>query len=239
MDISQSAARLSAALKLDTSPVALTFVDEAPQDIPLAQDVVPSACAFWRKAEHGTFYAPADAHFNCPIGTMVMGFEMPEHVSNELGELMTKMCECDYVDPAEASHIPTNPGKYTGIVYGPLAEHPTAPTVVLLWLTPRQAMLCNEAGGAAKWSATTLPRTTGRPACAALPLSVNSGTPVMSFGCTGMRTFTEVSDDRMILAVPGVQLEAFVEAAEASAAVNDAMSDFYKSRKAALADTSA
>ncbi|MFI6503983.1 DUF169 domain-containing protein [Nonomuraea typhae] len=235
MDQSHLATRLSAALALHNPPVALTFADEAPAGVPVTKEVVPSACAFWRQAEDGTFYAPAEAHFNCPIGSMVMGFEMPEQVQEQLGQIVTMMCGCDYIDPAEPARIPTHSGSHTGIVYGPLAEHPTAPSVVLLWLTPMQAMLCNEAGGTARWSAETLPRMTGRPGCAALPLALVDGAPVTSYGCAGMRTFTEIPDDRLLLAIPGGRLADFVAAAEASAAANQTMADFYRGHKAAVA----
>ncbi|MFI9550587.1 DUF169 domain-containing protein [Nonomuraea endophytica] len=237
MDQSQLTTRLLAALTLNNPPVALTFVDEAPADVPLTKEVVPSACAFWRHAETSTFYAPAEAHFNCPIGSMVMGFEMPEQVQEQLGQMVTMMCQCDYIDPVEPAHIPTHTGAHTGIVYGPLAEHPTTPSVVLLWLTPMQAMLCNEAGGTAKWSAETLPRMTGRPGCAALPLALVNGAPVTSYGCAGMRTFTEIGDDLLLLAIPGERLADFVQAAEASAAANKTMEDFYKGHKAAVAQS--
>lgn len=236
MDTNQLATRLTSALSLDTPPVAVTFVEQPPADIPTTQAVVPSSCAFWRKAEEGTFYAPAAAHFNCPIGTMVMGFDMPQDVSDELGELMTKMCDCAYIDPAEASSIPTVPGQHSGIVYGPLAGHPTTPTVVLVWAAPRQAMLANEAVGTANWSHAA-PHATGRPACAALPLAVSTGTPVTSFGCAGMRTFTEISDDRLLLAIPGDKITDFVDAVTTTAAINQQMDEFYQSRKTALAET--
>ncbi|MGQ0773780.1 MAG: DUF169 domain-containing protein [Pseudonocardiales bacterium] len=93
MGTDQLATRLTAALSLDSPPIAVTFVDNAPDNIPATAEIVPSTCAFWRQAEHGTFYAPAAAHFNCPIGTMVMGFDMPEHISNELGELTVSVGE--------------------------------------------------------------------------------------------------------------------------------------------------
>lgn len=235
VDLDYMASRLSAALALNNQPVALTFVEAPPAGIPAIDQVVPSACTFWRLAENRTFYAPANAHFNCPVGSMVMGFDMPNDVRDQLNELMNKMCGCNYIEPAEAEYIPTHSGNHTGIVYGPLAKHPTTPTVVLLWLTPRQAMLCNEAGGSARWSADASPRTTGRPACAVLPLSVSGDTPITSFGCTGMRTFTEISDDRMLIAIPGNRLSDFADAAEATATSNKAMSEFYQSQKAAVA----
>ena len=53
-------------------------------------DRVPSSCSFWRRAEQGVFYAPAEAHFNCPVGAMVMGFDLPQPVANELQQLVSQ-----------------------------------------------------------------------------------------------------------------------------------------------------
>jgi hypothetical protein len=60
------ATRLTAALGLETPPVALAFADAAPAGVPTIEGEVPSACTFWRPAEGGTFFAPAAKHFNCP-----------------------------------------------------------------------------------------------------------------------------------------------------------------------------
>lgn len=231
------ATRLTAALSLDGPPVAVSFVQAAPDSILDSHQAVPSSCSFWRAAEHGTFYAPADAHFHCPIGAMVMGFELPERVGAELGELMAKMCECSYLDPAEGPNVPIWQTRPAGVVYGPLAEHPSTPDVVLLWLTPRQAMVCNEAIGSASWSSEAGPRVTGRPACAALPLAVSTGTPVTSYGCAGMRTFTEVSDDRMLFVIPGSRLAELATTIETAAEVNRTMDQFYRDRQAGLANS--
>src|SRR3954470_2070215 len=82
---SETADRIAALLELELPPVALAFVDEAPDGVESTDAVVPSACAFWRRAEEGVFYAPAEAHFNCPVGAMVMGFDLPEPVQANLG----------------------------------------------------------------------------------------------------------------------------------------------------------
>lgn len=226
--------RLTEALSLSTPPVALTFVAEAPQGIPAAPNPRPSACSFWRDAEQGVFYASAAAHFNCPIGAMVMGFPLPEETTAQLGGLMGMMCECAYLDPEEADKVPSMGKASAGIVYGPLAEHPMTPDLVLLWLSPKQAMLYNEAAGSANWAAPPA-AITGRPACAALPLAAASGTPTMSFGCIGMRTFTGVADDRMLAVVPQDHLAAFTDAVERAHTANDTMSAFYQHHKQQVA----
>ena len=49
-------------LKLERTPVAFAFVDAPPKGIDVTAATEPSACTFWRQAEHGTFYAAADRH---------------------------------------------------------------------------------------------------------------------------------------------------------------------------------
>lgn len=229
-----TAARLTQALGLDTPPIAMTFTDKVPAGIPRASGASPSSCAFWRQAEHGVFYATAEEHFNCPIGAMVMGFALPEALQQELGGLVTKMCECGYVDASEADKIPTVSAGGTGVVYGPLAHYPLAPDYVVMWLTPRQAMLYNEAAGSASWASAGA-GITGRPACTAIALAGKSGNPALSLGCAGMRTFTEIADDRLLSITPSAALENLADELERIAVVNQGMGEFYEERKAGVA----
>jgi uncharacterized protein (DUF169 family) len=226
--------RITAALMLDMVPVALTFTDTPPAGAAAPAQVVPSACSFWRLAEQGVFYAPADAHYNCPVGTMVMGLPMPEAVMGQLGEAVTTMGGCGYLDPAEAAKIPTVQPSAAGILYGPLADIPADPGLVLLWLTPRQAMLYNEAAGTAAWTSDG-PLVNGRPACAALPAALSSGSPVMSWGCMGMRTFTGIPDDRLLATIPGTILSEFADNLDRIATANQAMRGYYMNKKEEVA----
>jgi uncharacterized protein (DUF169 family) len=227
---------ISAVLGLENPPVALTFVDEAPAGVPTATQAVPSACSFWREAEKGTFFASAEQHNNCPIGAMVMGFALPEEVQTRLGELVTGMCDAGYLAADEPAAIPGVKARHAGIVYGPLAEA-AAPDVALIWVTPQQAMLCNEAMGAANWT-TPAPTTTGRPGCAALPMAMNEDTPTLSLGCAGMRTFTGIGADRMLVAVPGSKVEQFVAALQQTSAVNAQMLSYYEGQRDQFAPVS-
>lgn len=226
--------RLIAALTLDIPPIALTFTDTPPEGVARPDRAVPAACGFWRLAERGVFYAPAEAHHNCPIGAMVMGFPLAGQVYQELGEVVTSMCECAYLSPEEGDKIPAVQPSASGILYGPLAELPAEPDVVLFWLTPRQAMLYNEAAGTASWNQATI-LSTGRPACAALPSALSGGNPTVSWGCMGMRTFTEIPDDRLLAAVPGVRIESFLVDLERVVAANATMRTHYEGKKAEVA----
>jgi uncharacterized protein (DUF169 family) len=165
---------------------------------------------------------------------MVMGFDLPDQVMQEIGGLVNAMCGCNYLAPEEGDKIPGVPGAKTGVVYGPLAEFPQGADAVLMWLTPAQAMIYHEAVGSASW-ASEPSRTTGRPACAAIPSAMNDGRPLLSLGCKGMRTFTEVADDRMLAVVPGDKLDDFVESLRVTVAANTEMAAYYNKRKSEVA----
>lgn len=233
MSHSAHAERLTELLSLQNPPVALTFVDEKPEGIDQATKAVPSACTFWRQAEQGTFFAAAEQHFNCPVGSMVMGFELPAEVSERLGGLVQSMCDASYLSMDEAAKIPSTGKHSAGIVYGPLSDFPLDPDVVLLWVNLAQAMIYSEAAGRAAWTANPMD-VTGRPGCAALPLAMRSNEPGMSLGCAGMRTFTEVGDDLTLAAIPGGALDAFVAKLAGTVQSNAAMRSFYASHKAAI-----
>lgn len=233
MDHATTAQRLSTLLSLQHPPIALAFVDRPPDGIAQASRPVPSACTFWRQAEQHTFYAAAEQHFNCPVGSMVMGFELPPAVSEQLGGLVQSMCDARYLSMDEAAKIPTVTKHSAGIVYGPLSEFPLDPDLVVLWVNVAQAMLYSEAAGRAAWTAAPMD-VSGRPGCAALPLALRNGQPGMSLGCAGMRTFTEIGDDLNLAAMPGGALAGFVDALAGTVQSNTAMRSFYSAHKAAI-----
>ncbi|MFI0486737.1 DUF169 domain-containing protein [Actinomadura sp. 9N215] len=237
MIFSETSRRITDTLGLATPPITLTFAAEAPDGVSGPSREVPSACTFWREAEKGTFFATAEHHYNCPIGSMVMGFPLPEEVQKNLGEVVTGMCEQNYISPDEPPKIPVVADQHAGIVYGPLSECVARPDLVLLWATSRQAMICNEALGAASWLSGS-PTVTGRPGCSALPLAMDQGHPTISLGCAGMRTFTGIGDDRLLFAIPGQALEEFTEAVEKTHRVNQHMIGYYKEQQQKVAATS-
>jgi uncharacterized protein (DUF169 family) len=233
MDHVTAAQRLSTLLSLQYPPIALAFVDHPPDGIAHASTPVPSACTFWRQAEQGTFYAAAAQHFNCPVGSMVMGFELPSAVSEQLGGLVQSMCDAQYLSMDEAAKIPAVARASAGIVYGPLHEFPLDADLVVLWVNVAQAMLYSEAAGRAAWTSTAMD-VSGRPGCAALPLALRNNQPGLSLGCAGMRTFTEIGDDLTLAALPGSALPGFVDALSGTVESNAGMRSFYLAHKAAI-----
>ncbi len=226
------AEEISSHLELDIPPVGLSFVETIPGGIPVFDRDTPSACSFWRKAESTVFYAPAEKHFNCPVGSMVMGFDMPEAVQEELKGFVQKMCNAGYLSPEEAEKIPFIKKKKSGIVYGPLKDFPLEPDLVLMWLTPRQAMLYSEAAGNVRWTSISPSATFGRPACAALPIAFEQGRSALSLGCMGMRTFTEIQEDKILAVLPGKRVQEFLAALKVTLEANRAMKTFYQEHKA-------
>jgi uncharacterized protein (DUF169 family) len=234
-DYSRLAHELTDKLGLDTPPVALAFVNEQPAGVEALSAEGPSSCSFWRLAEQSVFYAPAAKHFNCAVGAMTMGFQLPQPVMQKLTGTVELMCSAGYITPDEPGAMPTVQGGHTGIVYGPLADFPQRAHLVVLWVTPRQAMLFNESAGEVRWSGASRMHVYGRPACSALPVALSESRPTLSLGCLGMRTFTEISDDRLLAVVPAAELEEFVSSLGATCAANATMGGAYDAMKAEFA----
>lgn len=226
---------ISARLQLASPPIALSFVDAAPGRIPLFDHAVPSACTFWRRAESRVFYAPAEQHFGCPIGALTMGFELPETVREHLMDTVHYMAAAGYLALEEAGKVPSVRRKKAGIVYGPLRDLPVEPDLVLLWLTPRQAMLFSEAAGTCRWTEEAPTAVFGRPSCAALPIAYEQSHTALSLGCAGMRIYTAISDNRLLAVIPGKQLQAVREALAATLDANATMQTHYEAHRAQFA----
>ncbi|WP_347954429.1 DUF169 domain-containing protein [Gordonia aichiensis] len=231
--VEQLSHRLSELLALRHPPVALTFVDRAPTESPRVTGAAPSACTFWRRAETESFFATAADHHNCPIGSFVMGFDLPAPASDRLGGLVQSMCDAQYIESSEAAAIPRMPRTAAGIVYGPLAEATSTPDLVLAWVDLAHAMIFNEASGDARWT-TAAADVTGRPGCAALPRAIARNGPSLSFGCVGMRTFTGIEDGLGLAAIPGGELAAFIGALARTARANESMRAFYEAHREAV-----
>jgi uncharacterized protein (DUF169 family) len=222
-------------LELDLPPIGLAFVDDAPANVTTTGQSVPSACRFWREAERALFFAPAELHYNCAVGSMVMGFNLPQHVSETLSGLVGMMTECGYIGRDEPAGIPKVKHSRAGILYGPLNEFPIDPDVALVWVTAKQAMLLGEAVGGASWNKSAPTTAFGRPACAAIPSAINDGHCAMSLGCIGMRTFTGIGEDRMLFVVPGKDLHEVARSIAKTRAANAQMANFYVEHKGRFA----
>ncbi len=231
MNYSNLSEQLVQGLQLPTTPVALGFMDQAPEGVAVFDSTVPSACAFWTQAEKGLFFAKAEFHDNCPIGVMTMGFPVTPKVLSNLTDFVQKMCNVSYLGAKEPAHIPGINDAKSGILYGPLSLFPVPPGLVLFWVNGRQAMLLEEALGTVCWDAKGKAEAFGRPACGALAIAANESRSTLSLGCSGMRTFTEVPDDKMLASIPGSLLQNLEERLRRTVRSNEQMLAFYRQHK--------
>ncbi len=222
---------LTEGLGLDRPPVALAFVEAPPTAVTIAQAPAPSACTFWRRGEQGVFYAPARAHEECPVGMLTMGFPLDAAGQAGAQDLVGTMVSLDYFGTDEVAHLPSVKGEHAGIVYGPLADLPVLADVVLLVVSPHQAMLLSEAGGSAALGEVPLLATMGRPACAAIPRAVAAGQPTLSLGCIGARTYADIPEDRALVVVPAARLEAIVERLQALVRANSTLAQYHAAKR--------
>lgn len=218
-------------LQLTQPPVGMAFVDAAPQGVALATARVPSACTFWRKAEQGVFYASAEDHSECPIGMMTMGFTMPKAAQQRAQTLVQTMADVEYFSPAEVSALPVVTKPHEGIVYGRLDQFPVEAEVVLCILDTQQAMLVAEAMGNVNWLQGGQ-AAFGRPTCAVIPRTMQSGVTSVSFGCVGARTYIALPPSELVLTVPGKDFVGLVERLETIVAANQALAPFHAQQKA-------
>jgi len=223
--------QITQSLQLSTPPVALSFLDESPDGVTDFDSAAPSACAFWTRAEQRLFFARADLHENCPVGVVTMGFPISEKVSSNLQEFVKKMCGASYIGTKEPEYIPRMGHARRGVLYGPLWMFPINPDLVLIWVNGRQAMLLEEALGTVCWDAVSKAEAFGRPACGALAISANEKKPTLSFGCSGMRTFTEVADDKLLISLPGSHLQTLTMRLQSTVQANEEMLSFYRHHK--------
>ena len=222
-------------LRLDRPPVALAFLDEVPAGVPTIEGLEPSACTFWRRAEQGAIYVEAARHLECPVGAMTMGFDLPAERAPEAEQLVGMMVDLQYFSLEEVRHLPSVRKPHAGILYGPLAQFPVEPDVVLVIATPRQGMLLAEASESVALRAAPALPTMGRPACAAVAWSANDGPVTLSLGCIGARTYVEVPDDRAIAVLPAAILDRVAERLDVLARANRELAAFHAGRKAQYA----
>ena len=126
------AEQLVSSLELSLPPVAIAFCDVVPDDVPMFEGVVPAGCAFWSQATSRTFATAARDHALCAIGIHTHNLSgaaasQPE----ELHASLKAMMGLDYVREEEIPAIPVMPRPRAHALYGPLADFPIQPEVVL------------------------------------------------------------------------------------------------------------
>ena len=220
-------------LNLQTTPVAVTFHEVHPANVPHVEKVEASGCTYWRRAAEGkTFYTEASDHYNCPIGCYTHNVELPDAQMKELENTLGLMGELGYITMEEVPGIPRRETPFNSTVYAPLADASDTPDVVIISGTPRQMMLLAETATAAGIG--TENGVMGRPTCAVIPAVIQGGRSVSSLGCIGNRVYTALSDDDFYFAFPGEHIDALVEKLETIVNANRALEDYHQQRQAEI-----
>ena len=225
------AEQLVAALELVLPPIAVAFRDSVPDGIAEFDGSAPAGCVFWQEAAGRTFATSAGHHALCSIGIHTMNLSRaPASQPEELQAALEAMTGLDYVRAEEVAAIPVVQREVNHALYGPLADFPTEPDVVLLFANARQGLVLSEAIGRVDGG---VPPAMGRPACAALPQAFNHGRATMSLGCCGARAYLDaLSDDTALWALPGSRLDEYCEQIATFASANRTLAMFHERRRA-------
>ena len=229
-DRRKQAEQLIASLEPSLPPIAVAFRDAVPDSVPEFAGSAPAGCVFWQEAARRTFATSAGHHALCSIGIHTLHLSRaPASQPEELRAALEAMMGLDYVREEEVAAIPVVQREVHHAIYGPLADFPTEPDVVLLFADARQGLVLSEAiarvdGG--------VPPAMGRPACAALPQAFNHGVAAMSLGCCGARAYLDaLSDDTALWALPGSRLDRYCEQIATFANANRTLAMFHERRR--------
>jgi uncharacterized protein (DUF169 family) len=172
---------------------------------------------------------PSD-HFHCAVGAYTHAISLSAERSGELEQTLSLMVSNHYLAMEEVPGIPTLKSPPAYIVYAPLDQARFRCDLVVVTAQPASAMLLYEAALKAG-AGNALMHALGRPACAVLPLALNTGTTQISLGCRGNRTFTGLPDEEMYLCIPADHWEGVVQQVQEMLEANRAMDAHYQAKK--------
>jgi|SRR3984893_6237064 len=208
--------------------IAIAFLDRAPAGVPHVKAPLPASCSYWKLASEGeVFYTTADDHLNCKIGAHTHGVVLSPEEAAELRSTIGQMIGLNYLGPEEVPQIPQRTEPFQVAVYSPFAQSPCEPQIVLIRGNARQFMLVAEAAiGAGIGSNGSM----ARPTCAFLPGTLQTGCASPSFACIGNRVYTDMDNDELYYAIPGLRVAELVAALEKIVAANQALESFHQAR---------
>ena len=226
---SEIAKSLTQSLRLTQPPVAVCLSGSVPEGVEAWSGHSPAGCLFWQEAAGRVFATSAADHGLCSIGLYTHNLEMSLGASADLGDALKVFADLSYVREQDVAAIPVLASKPKYVIYGPLAEIPVAPDVVLLFVEASQTLILSEASQQLEGG---LPPAMGRPACAIIPQARNTGRSALSLGCCGARAYLDVlTADIALYAVPGAAVGAFAERIAALSGANKVLTKFHQIRR--------
>jgi uncharacterized protein (DUF169 family) len=220
---------LTQALGLAQPPIAVCLTDSVPAGVALWEGHAPAGCRFWQEAATRVFATTAADHGLCSIGLYTHNLGLSPAAETDLNDALKVFAGLTYVRPEDVAAIPVLKFQPKYVVYGPLADVPLDPDVVLLFVQASQTLILSEASQQLEGG---LPPAMGRPACAVIPQAANSGRSALSLGCCGARAYLDtLTDDVALYAVPGSAIAAFAERIEALSKANRILQKFHQIRR--------
>ena len=213
------AADLTAALHPTAPPIAITFTAERPAGVasfakPMAPPSpdgrsgrVAAGCVFWMESVDQTFSTVAEDHGNCSVGSWTHGFKSLEEIAGN-GDVAALM-ESGWVTMDIVPHIPTVTELPGAVTYGPLADTPIDPDVVLVRLTAKSLMVLSDARPGL--------RVEGKPQCHIVAAAKEQNDVVASVGCALSRVRTGMPSTDHTCAIPAGRLAEVVDAVQRTA----------------------
>jgi len=177
---------------------------------------VPAGCVFWMKGAERTFSTVAEDHGNCSVGSVTHGFKTLEDVAGNSD--VAALLDSGWVTMDVVPEIPVVTEKPGAVVYGPLAETPIDPDVVLLRVNGKQLMTVADA-----WPGL---RIEGKPQCHIVAIAKEQGEPAASVGCALSRVRTGMNVAEMTMAIPGPRLAEFVDSLAQTATVDSVVARY-------------
>jgi uncharacterized protein (DUF169 family) len=221
--------QLTQDLGLSHPPVAVCLTDNIPAGVETWSGHSPAGCRFWQEAGSRVFATSASDHSSCAVGQYTHNLDMSAVSSTDLTVALKVFADLTYVREEDLRMIPVLAAKSKYVIYGPLAEIPLPPDVVLLFVRADQTLILSEASQQVE---NGLPPAMGRPACGIIPQARNTGRSALSLGCCGARAYLDVlSDDIALYAIPGPTLNAFAERITALAKANQILTKFHQIRR--------
>jgi uncharacterized protein (DUF169 family) len=233
-DYAKMAQVLTNSLKLQTGPVAVCFSDAPPKDVPAHSGTAAAGCMFWEEGSQKVFNTTVKDHENCAVGMYT--HHMPVTTKTQeanLNDSLKVFGDLGYVRREDLPLVPVLNREAKNVTYAPLAASPLPPDAVLLFVNFAQGLIVSEAAQQVEGK---IAPALGRPACAVIPQTVNTNQAALSLGCCGARAYLNVmSDDIALWAIPGAQLQAYVDRIEALAKANGILNRFHGMRKKDIA----
>jgi len=230
---SEIASALDEALHLTQPVVGIALAEELPAEVEPWVGEVPAGCRFWQEAGERVFATAAADHERCAIGLYTHNLPMSAAASTDLQDALKVFAGLSYVREQDIAAIPVLASKPAYVIYGPLAQMPAAPDVVLLFVRADQTLILSEASQQVEGG---MPPAMGRPACAIVPQARNTGRSALSLGCCGARAYLDIlSSEVALYAIPGATIEAFTERITALAKANQILTRFHQIRRSDVA----